>query len=162
MKYLILFFLSFPVIASDKLTVESWPKKQLCNRCVTIQTQGYVVSLKSTTEDPIQTIYSSQGLGLYIKFNNKTFSFGKHAESTLPYIKESLKVDNWVKYYELIAVKSSDKKIEGLRKALEITAAKGLYKYSNKQYTVFFIDLPNAPLGTPSEIMIIPNNKSEI
>jgi len=163
MKYLIiLFFIASPALASDKLTVAPWPKKQSCERCVSITTQGYVVSLKNTIEDPIKAIYSPKGLGLYIELKNKTFSFGTVLDSTLLFVKKELKVNSWIKYHELLATKSNDKKIEQLRRSLEITEAKGYYKFQNTKYTAFFIDLPNAPLGTPSELTIIPKNNSEI
>jgi len=163
LKFLTLvFFIASPVFASDELTVAPWPQKQSCVRCVSITTQGYVVTLKNTIENPIKAIYSPKGLGLYIELKNKTFSFSTVPESTLSFIKQKLKVDSWIKYHELIATKSKDKNIEQLRKSLEITAAKGYYKFQNKKYTAFFINLPDAPLGTPSELMIIPKDNSEI
>ncbi len=159
MKYLILlFFFTSPVLASDKLTVETWPKKQSCNHCVSIQAYGLKMTLAST----VKSIAMLPTLGLNIETKNKKFFISTPPESSLPTIKEKLKVDSWIQYHELLAIKSNDKKIEGLRKALEITMAKGYYKYTNKEYTVFFIDRPNAPLGTSSEIMIIPTDESKV
>ncbi len=152
------FFICFPVFASDKLIIESWPEKQKCNSCATVQVYG----LKMKVKRPIENIAMIPSLGLNIKLKNKKFFFSTPPETSLKLIKNKLKAKNWIEYHELIAVKSQDQKIEQLRSALEITTAKGFYKFANKKYTVFYIDRLKTPLATPSEVIIIPSNGSGV
>ncbi|VAX00157.1 hypothetical protein MNBD_GAMMA22-1158 [hydrothermal vent metagenome] len=158
---ILLSLVSTTSVASNKLTIESWPEKQVCD-CVSVRAYGYVVSLKNMIDNPIKDIVMFPNLGLHVILKHKDFSFVVALKSSLPFMKEKLKVSSWSEYHELLANKSNNKTIEQLRRTLEITEAKGYYKYENKKYTAFFVDLPNAPLGTLSEIMVIPNGKSKI
>jgi len=139
-------------VPSNELTLKSWPEKLSCD-CITVQAYGYTVDIKNS----IKRI-GVFPFGVVVTLKNKNLTISLPHDSLLASNKELLNTSNWIEYHELLSKKSTDTKIEKLRKALNITNS-NYYRYENKKYIAFFIDrsiLEKSPTNGFSELMIIP------